>query len=158
MIVDLPELVDIVDRLKRAGKRIVFTNGCFDILHVGHVRYLKEARGFGDILIVGLNSDASVRTIKGDKRPIVPQRERAEVLSSLRFVDYVVLFNEPDPYSTISAIRPDILVKGEDWPLDKIVGRDIVESSGGEVHTISFVKGASSSGIIEDILKRYGKE
>lgn len=155
MIVDLPELVDIVDRLKRNGKRIVFTNGCFDILHVGHVRYLKEARRFGDILIVGLNSDESVRTIKGDKRPIVPQRERAEVLSSLRFVDYVIIFKEPDPRNIIAAIKPDVLVKGGDWPLDKIVGRDIVESSGGEVHTIPFIEGASSSRIIEAIIKQY---
>lgn len=155
MIVDLPELVHIIAGLKKGGKRIVFTNGCFDILHVGHVRYLKKARGFGDILIVGLNSDESVRKIKGDKRPIVPQRERAEVLSSIRFVDYVVLFNEPDPYNTIASVRPDILVKGGDWKIDEIVGRDIVESCGGEVHTIPFIEGASSSKIIEAIIKKY---
>jgi len=157
MIISLPELGPRVAGLKQAGRRIVFTNGCFDILHVGHVRYLKSARALGDILIVGLNSDASVKRIKGDKRPIVPERERAEVLSSLRFVDYVVLFDEPDPYNTIAAIKPDILVKGGDWSPENIIGRDIVESYGGEVHTIPFIEGASSSRMIEDIVTKYGK-
>lgn len=157
MIVSLPELVTRVAGLKQAGKRIVFTNGCFDILHVGHVRYLKSARGLGDALIVGLNNDASVRKIKGEKRPIVPERERGEILSSLRFVDYVVLFDEPDPYNTIAAIKPDILVKGGDWSPENIIGRDIVESYGGEVRTIPFIEGASSSRIIDDIVTRYGK-
>lgn len=157
MIVSLPELVPMVAGLKQAGRRIVFTNGCFDILHVGHVRYLKSAKALGGVLIVGLNSDKSVKRIKGDKRPIVPERERAEVLSSIRFVDYVVLFDEPDPYNTIAAVKPDILVKGGDWSLENIVGRDIVESYGGEVHTIPFIEGASSSRIIEDIVTRYGK-
>ena len=158
MIVSLPELVPIVAGLKQAGRRIVFTNGCFDILHVGHVRYLKSAKALGGALIVGLNSDKSVKRIKGDKRPIVPERERAEVLSSIRFVDYVVLFDEPDPYNTIAAIKPDILVKGGDWSLENIVGRDIVESYGGEVHTLPFIEGASSSRMIEDIIKKYGKK
>lgn len=157
MIVTLPELVPRVAGLKQAGRRIVFTNGCFDILHVGHVRYLESARALGDILIVGLNSDASVKKIKGDKRPIVPEMERGAVLSSLRFVDYVVLFDEPDPYNTIAAIKPDILVKGGDWSPENIIGRDIVESYGGKVHTIPFIEGASSSRIIEDIVTRYGK-
>ena len=157
MIVSLPELVPIVAGLKQAGRRIVFTNGCFDILHVGHVRYLKSAKALGGALIVGLNSDKSVKRIKGDKRPIVPERERAELLSSIRFVDYVVMFDEPDPYNTIAAIKPDILVKGGDWSLENIVGRDIVESYGGEVHTLPFIEGASSSRMIEDIVTRYGK-
>ena len=157
MIVSLPELVPIVAGLKQAGRRIVFTNGCFDILHVGHVRYLKSAKALGGALIVGLNSDKSVKRIKGDKRPIVPERERAELLSSIRFVDYVVMFDEPDPYNTIAAIKPDILVKGGDWSLEDIVGRDIVESYGGEVHTLPFIEGASSSRMIEDIVTRYGK-
>ncbi len=109
-------------------------------------------------MIVGLNSDESTRKIKGDRRPIIPQGERAEVLSSVRYVDYVVIFDEPDPYNTIAAIKPDILVKGGDWPVEDIVGRDIVESCGGEVHAIPFVKGASSSRIIEVILKSYGKQ
>ena len=157
MIISLPELVPRVAGLKQAGRRIVFTNGCFDILHVGHVRYLKSAKALGGALIVGLNSDKSVKRIKGDKRPIVPERERAEVLSSIRFVDYVVLFDEPDPYNTIAAVKPDILVKGGDWSLENIVGRDIVESYGGEVHTIPFIEGASSSRMIEDIVTKYGK-
>ncbi len=155
MILDISTLSSIVNTLKQDGKRIVFTNGCFDILHVGHVRYLKEARELGDVLVVGLNSDSSVRTIKGNRRPIVPQGERAEVLSSLRHVDYVVVFDEPDPYNTIAAIKPDILVKGGDWGVDKIIGRDIVESYGGKVCTIPFIEGASSSKIIENIIERY---
>src|SRR3990172_10738566 len=155
MVISLPELGPRVAGLKQAGRRIVFTNGCFDILHVGHVRYLKSARALGDILIVGLNSDASVKRIKGDKRPIVPERERAEVLSSLRFVDYVVLFDEPDPYNTIAAIKPDILVKGGDWSPENIIGRDIVESCGGNVQTIPFIEGGSSSRVFEKIFIKY---
>ena len=158
MILDILELSSIVNTLKQDGKRIVFTNGCFDIIHVGHVRYLKEARELGDVLDVGLNSDISVRTIKGNNRPIVPQGERAEVLSSLKYVDYVVIFGEPDPYNTIAAIKPDVLVKGGDWGIDKIIGRDIVESYGGKVCTIPFIEGASSSGIIEDILTKYSPD
>ena len=155
MVLDISQLSSIVNSLKQAGKRIVFTNGCFDIIHVGHVRYLKEARSLGDVLVVGLNSDESVRAIKGMNRPIVPQGERAEVLSSLRDVDYVVIFNEPDPYNTIAALRPDILVKGGDWSIENIIGRDIVESCGGKVCTIPFIEGASSSRIIEDIINKY---
>ena len=155
MILDISQLSSIVKSLKQAGKRIVFTNGCFDIIHAGHVRYLKEARNLGDVLVVGLNSDESVRTIKGINRPIVPQGERAEVLSSLRDVDYVVIFNEPDPYNTIAALKPDILVKGGDWRIEDIIGRDIVESCGGKVCTIPFIEGASSSRIIENIINKY---
>ena len=157
MVLDISRLSSIVDSLKQAGKRIVFTNGCFDIIHAGHVRYLKEARSLGDVLVVGLNSDESVRAIKGMNRPIVPQGERAEVLSSLRDVDYVVIFNEPDPYNTIAALRPDILVKGGDWSIENIIGRDIVESCGGKVCTIPFIEGASSTNIIESIIKKYGE-
>jgi len=158
MVLDISQLSSIVNSLKQAGKRIVFTNGCFDIIHVGHVRYLKEARSLGDVLVVGLNSDESVRAIKGMNRPIVPQGERAEVLSSLSDVDYVVIFNEPDPYNTIAALRPDILVKGGDWSIENIIGRDIVESYGGKVCTIPFIEGASSTNIIESIIKKYGEE
>lgn len=155
MVVELPELVSIVDKLKQEGKRIVFTNGCFDIIHLGHVTYLKKAREYGDILIVGLNSDKSVKGIKGDKRPVVPQGERAEVLSSIKYVDFVVIFNEPDPYKTIAAIKPDVLVKGGDWDIENIIGRDIVESTGGIVCTIPYIEGSSSTNIIEEILKRF---
>lgn len=155
MVVALPALVCIVDKLKQEGKRIVFTNGCFDIIHLGHVTYLKKAREYGDILIVGLNSDESVKGIKGDKRPVVPQGERAEVLSSIRYVDFVVIFNEPDPYKTIEAIKPDVLVKGGDWAIENIIGRDIVESGGGTVCNIPYIEGSSSTNIIEEILKRF---
>lgn len=157
MIVVLEELVPVIARLKQDCKRIVFTNGCFDIIHAGHIRYLKSAKDLGDILVVGLNSDESVRTIKGESRPIISQEERAEILSSIRPVDYVVIFNEPDPYKTIAAIKPDILIKGGDWAIEDIVGRDIVESYGGEVRTIPFVEGFSSSRIIGDVLNRYRK-
>ncbi len=155
MVIDISELSPVIMSLRQAGKRIVFTNGCFDIIHVGHVRYLSEARRLGDVLVVGLNSDASVRMIKGPVRPVVPQGERAEVLSSLKPVDYVVIFDEPDPYNTISVVRPDILVKGGDWPVDKIIGRDIVESYGGTVCTIPFIEGASSTNIIESIIRKH---
>ncbi|HAS16942.1 MAG: glycerol-3-phosphate cytidylyltransferase [Nitrospirae bacterium GWA2_42_11] len=157
MLIALEEFVPVIARLKQDGKRIVFTNGCFDIIHVGHIRYLKSAKELGDILVIGLNSDESVRKIKGDNRPIVSQGERAEILSSIRSVDYVVIFNEPDPYNTIVAIKPDILIKGGDWAIDNIVGRDIVESYGGEVRTIPFVEGFSSSRIIGDVLNKFRK-
>src|SRR3989304_783882 len=155
MILNISELSSIVKSLKQSGKRIVLTNGCFDIIHVGHVRYLKEARNLGDMLVVGLNSDESVRAIKGINRPIVPQEERAEVLSSLRYVDFVVVFNEPDPYNIIAALKPDILVKGGDWRIENIIGRDIVGACGGEGCTIPFIEGASSSRIIENIINKY---
>lgn len=141
--------------LKAQGKRIVFTNGCFDLLHVGHVRYLQKAKRLGDVLIVGLNTDHSVKLIKGENRPIIPQKERAEVLASLGFVDYVVLFNEPDPLKIIKAIQPNILVKGADWDKNQIVGREIVKKAGGKVVRISLVPGVSSTKIIEKIIKIY---
>ena len=145
----------VAARLKARRKRIVFTNGCFDILHVGHIRYLRKAKSLGDILVVGLNTDRSVRLIKGEKRPIVPQEERAEVLAVLEFVDYVVFFDEPDPFTLIEKVKPHILVKGADWTKDKIVGRDLVEKTGGRVVRIPLVPGASSSGVIEKIIQVY---
>jgi D-beta-D-heptose 7-phosphate kinase/D-beta-D-heptose 1-phosphate adenosyltransferase len=145
----------IAARFKGKKKKIVFTNGCFDILHVGHIRYLRKARSLGDILVVGLNTDRSVRVIKGEKRPIVPQAERAEVLAALEFVDYVVFFDEPDPSTLIEKIKPNILVKGADWTKDKIVGRDLVEKGGGRVVRIPLVPGASSTGVIERIIRAY---
>jgi len=143
--------------LKAQGKKVVFTNGCFDILHVGHVRYLKKAKSLGDILIIGLNTDRSVRIIKGKNRPIVPEKERAEVLSALEFVDYIVFFNEPDPLHLIEALKPDILAKGADWSKDRIIGREIVENLGGRVVLVPMVAGASSTGLIEKIKKVYGR-
>ena len=149
------ELIPILDTLRKKGKKVVFTNGCFDILHVGHVRYLKEAKGYGDILIVAVNSDSSVKTIKGDKRPIVSQSERAEVVAALEMVDYVTMFDEDTPYNVIKKLQPDVLIKGGDWTIDKIVGRDIVEARGGKVIAIPFIEGASTTGIVERVLERY---
>jgi rfaE bifunctional protein nucleotidyltransferase chain/domain len=148
-------LKKIAGTLKRQGKKIVFTNGCFDILHVGHIRYLTKARKMGDLLIVGLNTDRSVRMIKGDKRPIVSEKERAEVLAALEIVDYVVLFDEPDPLRLIAALKPDILVKGADWSKDEIVGREVVEKAGGKIARIPLVPGSSSTNVIEKILNAY---
>ena len=149
------ELIPILDRLRKQGKKVVFTNGCFDILHVGHVRYLKEAKGYGDILVVAVNSDLSVKSIKGDKRPIVSQSERAEVVAALEMVDYVTMFDEDTPYNIIKKLQPDVLIKGGDWTIDKIIGRDIVEARGGKVIAIPFIEGASTTGIVERVLERY---
>ncbi|MFQ5586870.1 MAG: D-glycero-beta-D-manno-heptose 1-phosphate adenylyltransferase [Thermodesulfobacteriota bacterium] len=153
----LTRLKKILPGLREEGKTTVFTNGCFDIIHAGHVRYLSKARGLGDILIVGLNSDASVRRIKGNRRPVVPQRERAEVLAALECVDYVVIFNEPTPLALIEAIEPDILVKGADWAGNDIVGADIVNSKGGRVARMRLVRGMSTTNIIQKILELHKK-
>jgi len=147
----LLELVEIVRERRALGHRVVFTNGCFDLLHRGHTRLLQQARELGDLLIVGLNSDASVRRVKGPSRPVLSEEERAEVLSALASVDYVVLFDEPDPGSTIAALQPDVLAKGADWAKDQIVGRETVEGRGGRVVTIPLVEGSSTSGIIDRI-------
>lgn len=143
--------------LKKQKKKIVFTNGCFDILHVGHVDYLNKAKLFGDILIVALNTDASIRKIKGEKRPIQPQEERAFIISNLKSVDFVTFFDEETPEKIISEIIPDVLVKGADWELDKIVGREIVEANGGVVKRINFISQQSTTNIIEKILDLYRK-
>lgn len=145
----------IVAQLKAEGRRIVFTNGCFDLLHVGHVRYLEKAKKLGDVLVVALNTDHSVKLIKGKNRPIVPQKERAEVLAALEFVDYVLLFNEPDPLKIIKTIKPNVLVKGADWDKDKIIGREIVEETDGKVVRIPLTAGASTTNLIEKIIKIY---
>lgn len=151
------EILAIRKTLKEEKKKVVFTNGCFDVLHAGHVDYLNKARAAGDVLILGLNSDASVKRIKGAKRPIVNEEERAFILSNLKAVDYVTLFEEDTPQEIIGELIPDILVKGADWAIDKIVGRDIVEANGGEVKTISFVTDQSTTNIIQTIIERYGK-
>ena len=151
------ELLRIIKELKAKRKRIVFTNGCFDLLHIGHVRYLEKAKGLGDVLVIGVNSDTSVRKLKGPQRPIRPEEERAEILSSLGCVDYVTLFSELDPLKLITSLHPDVLVKGGDWTKEQIVGGDVVERSGGEVVIIPFVGKASTSNLIENILKRYEK-
>lgn len=154
-IVTLKDFVAQLEKIRNAGKMLVFTNGCFDLLHVGHVRYLAEARSQGDLLVVGLNSDVSVRLIKGDKRPIVGQGNRAAVLAGLTSVDYVVIFDEPDPLRLIQTIKPDVLVKGEDWAPDAIIGAREVKSWGGKIVRISFVEDASTSDIIKTILQRH---
>lgn len=147
------ELSDIIRKLQNAGKKIVFTNGVFDILHKGHVDYLNQAKGLGDILIVGINSDASVKRIKGNERPIVPQSDRAFVVSNLKSVDYVCIFDEDNPYETIKLLQPDFLVKGADWKIENVIGRDIVEGRGGKVVTIEYLEGKSTTNIINKILK-----
>jgi len=147
-IVDREKLKNIVIQLKSQGKKIVFTNGCFDIIHIGHVRYLTAAKKLGDILVIGLNSDISVSNIKPN-RPVIQEEQRAEVLSALSMVDYVTLFDEDTPYELIKEVKPDVLVKGADWDISNIVGSDIVK----EVRTIPFVKGVSTSEIIKKIKK-----
>lgn len=140
--------------LKKNGKRIVFTNGCFDILHIGHARYLAAARALGDILVVAVNSDASVQRLKGPDRPVNCEQDRAEMLLALQSVDYVVIFEEDTPYNVISDILPDVLVKGGDWPEASIVGADIVKQHGGVVRSLPFIEGRSTTTIIKKIQKK----
>jgi rfaE bifunctional protein nucleotidyltransferase chain/domain len=155
---NLPTLLQIIRRLKKQGKRVVFTNGCFDLLHLGHVTYLDRAKSRGDRLIVAINSDRSVRKLKGKERPLVPQSDRARVLAGLESVDYVTIFDEPTPLSLIRAIQPDVLVKGADWKKEDIIGGDVVQHRGGKVVTIPVVKGISTTKIIERIAERYAKK
>jgi D-beta-D-heptose 7-phosphate kinase/D-beta-D-heptose 1-phosphate adenosyltransferase len=151
---DLPQWLA---QCRAKGHRIVFTNGCFDLMHIGHTRYLKAARQMGDVLVVGVNSDASVRALnKGKTRPIVPEQQRAEVLAALACVDLVVLFNEPDPARLIAEVQPDVLVKGGDWAIDQIIGRDVIEARGGKVRTIPLIPNVSTSSLIAKI--RSGKD
>lgn len=145
------ELIPIVEALKREGKSVVFTNGCFDILHVGHVRLLKQAKEHGHVLIVGLNSDESVRALKGADRPFVPEADRAEVLAALSSVDYVTIFGEVDPLSIVTDLKPDVLAKGEDWAEGTIIGQDVVEAHGGTVVRIPFTSGSSTTNLIDKI-------
>jgi rfaE bifunctional protein nucleotidyltransferase chain/domain len=148
---NLEDLKVIAADARSKGSSVVFTNGCFDLLHRGHVHVLREAKACGDLLITGVNSDKSVKKIKGPARPVLPESDRSELLASLEMVDYVVLFDEPDPYELISAIRPNVLVKGGDWSDAKIVGADLVEEAGGRVVVIPYIKGASTTEIIERI-------
>ncbi|HLZ35103.1 MAG TPA: D-glycero-beta-D-manno-heptose 1-phosphate adenylyltransferase [Nitrospira sp.] len=146
------ELVPILEQARAQHKRIVFTNGCFDLMHVGHTRYLQAAKQLGDLLVVGVNSDASVRSLsKAPDRPIVNEAQRAEVLAALGCVDYVVIFTEPDPLNLITVLQPDVLVKGGDWTLERIVGRDVVERRGGSVRTIPLIPGMSTTTLIQRI-------
>jgi D-glycero-beta-D-manno-heptose 1-phosphate adenylyltransferase len=145
------EIEQIITELKAAGREVVFTNGCFDIIHAGHVQYLQEAKALGDILIIGLNSDSSVKKLKGNTRPINTEIDRSIVLSAFSVIDYIVLFHDDTPYDLINLIKPDILVKGGDWPVDEIVGADIVKANNGKVETLQFKVGSSTTNIIEKI-------
>jgi D-beta-D-heptose 7-phosphate kinase/D-beta-D-heptose 1-phosphate adenosyltransferase len=151
------EIKEIRDKLKKESKKVVFTNGCFDLIHAGHVDYLVKAKEMGDVLILALNTDASIKRIKGGKRPILLQDERAFITSNLKPVDFVTFFDEDTPAEIINELIPDILVKGADWSIDKIVGREVVEANGGEVKTIKFVNDQSTSKIIQSIISKYKK-
>lgn len=150
---ELKELKKTIQDLKTQGKKIVFTNGCFDLIHLGHVRYLKEAKKLGDVLIVGLNSDRSVKKIKGELRPIIPEKERAEIVDSLKPVDYVVIFSENDPNDLIENIKPDIHAKGGDYKIEELPESKLMESFGGKTIVLSDVEGKSTTTLIEKILE-----
>jgi len=151
------EIKEIRDQLKKESKKVVFTNGCFDLIHAGHVDYLVKAKEMGDVLILALNTDDSIKRIKGEKRPILLQDERAFITSNLKPVDFVTFFDEDTPAEIINELIPDILVKGADWSIDKIVGKEVVEANGGEVKTIKFVNDQSTSKIIQSIISKYKK-
>ena len=157
-VLKLHEAILRFAREKRNGRRVVFTNGCFDLLHPGHIETLEKARNLGDALVVGVNSDRSVREMKGAGRPIVPERERAEVLAALECVDAVLIFDEPTPQEIVAALLPDVLVKGGDWASDQIIGRGEVEAAGGRVVSVPVVAGYSTSAMVEKIRKLSGTE
>jgi rfaE bifunctional protein nucleotidyltransferase chain/domain len=147
----LDELVAITTHARNNGKHVVFTNGCFDLLHRGHIHTLREAKACGDILIVAINSDRSVRGLKGPGRPVLPEADRVEIIGALEMVDYVILFDEPDPYRMIATLKPTVLAKGGDWSAEEIIGSDIVTQNGGRVVVIPYLKGFSTTEIIERI-------
>lgn len=154
-IKSLAEVKAFCDAVRTRGGKVVFTNGCFDLLHIGHLRCLEQARGLGDALVVAVNTDDSIRRIKGPERPLVPEMERAELVASLHCVDCVTLFDTPDPLPLIRLLLPDFLVKGADWPVDQIVGADVVLRAGGQVVPIDLIGDHSTSSLIERILARY---
>jgi D-beta-D-heptose 7-phosphate kinase/D-beta-D-heptose 1-phosphate adenosyltransferase len=154
-ILERNDLKDKLEELRKKGKKIAFTNGCFDILHVGHVRYLREAKKTADVLVLALNSDSSVRSIKGEKRPLMNEKERAEILAALECIDFVTIFQELTPLELINYLKPDILIKGGDWPEEKVVGREEVKKWGGRVAIIPEVEGKSTTNIVEKIKKLY---
>ncbi len=154
-IVPFSKIGSLASSLRTKKRRIVFTNGCFDLIHAGHIKYLNKAKALGDVLVVGINSDSSIKKIKGPKRPIVGQGDRAAIVAALRPVDYVSVFNDITPIKLIKAIRPDVLVKGADWQVKTIVGSDFVRSYGGRVKAISLVKGRSTSDLIRKIADRF---
>ena len=154
-IIPRGKLPSLVRSLRKQDKKIVFTNGCFDLLHVGHLRYLEKAKALGDLLVVGVNSDDSVREIKGPRRPLLPLRERMELLAGLSCVDYVTSFDEPTPLGLITLLKPDVLAKGGDWTPETTVGRETVEQSGGRVVILPYIEGTSTSHLIDIICRRY---
>lgn len=154
-LIELPELKKIREQAYNDEKKIVFTNGCFDLIHAGHVTYLEEAKELGDILVLGLNSDYSVKKIKGEKRPILLEKDRIKVLSALESINYIIIFDSSTPYNLIKEIKPDILVKGGDWKIEDIVGYDLVIKNNGIVRSLSLVKGVSTTDIIEKIRRNY---
>ncbi len=151
----LTNLLKIRARLRRQGKKVVFTNGCFDLIHGGHIELFKKAKSLGDVLIVALNTDASVRKIKGPSRPVFPLEERFEVLGAIEYIDYLTSFSEETPQKIIAALLPDVLVKGGDWPPDQVVGKKEVEAAGGRVVLVPYLKGHSSSSILKKILRNF---
>ncbi|MBU0650321.1 D-glycero-beta-D-manno-heptose 1-phosphate adenylyltransferase [bacterium] len=153
----IKQLSEIIKQKKKGRKKIVFTNGCFDILHAGHVRYLNKAKSYGDILIVALNTDESVKGLKGKNRPIIDEIDRTELVASLECVDYVILFDEETPYKTIKKLKPDILVKGGDYTPDTVVGKDVVEKEGGCVYIVPLEQGRSTTDIIKKIVNNFKK-
>lgn len=157
-IISLTNLKRKVRVLKQKGKHIVFTNGCFDILHLGHIKYLQDAKNKGDYLVVAVNSDSSVKKIKAKNRPVIGEGDRLKTIAALASVDFVVLFNEDNPLKLIEVLKPDILIKGADWDKKKIIGADFVESYGGKVITVNLVKGRSTSALIEKIVRDFSKK
>ncbi len=158
MVLPRSLLVSVCHQLRQQGKRIVFTNGCFDLLHLGHLYYLERARRLGDVLVVGVNTDASVRRLKGERRPLRSQDERAALLAALKPVDFVTLFDEDTPEALIAELHPDVLVKGGDYTPEHIAGADLVRSWGGTVVVIPYLQGYSTTGVVEEILRRYRSE
>ena len=154
-IKNIKQLRTTISHLKSRGRKIVFTNGCFDILHFGHAKYLEEAKNKGDILVVGVNSDSSIKKIKGDKRPVISEANRLKLIAALGSVDFAVLFKESTPLNLIKQLKPDILIKGSDWGKKDIVGSDIVSSYGGKVMTVKLVKGLSTTSLIKKIAKEF---
>ncbi|MGD0949637.1 MAG: D-glycero-beta-D-manno-heptose 1-phosphate adenylyltransferase [Candidatus Binatia bacterium] len=156
-ILSQPALKRRLASLRRSGKRVVFTNGCFDLVHPGHIRYLGAARRLGDVLVVALNSDDSVRRLKGAGRPLVSERDRCEVVAALEMVDYVTTFSDDTPYSLIKDLQPDVLVKGGDWQPDEIVGADVVRARGGVVHSLPYARGYSTTALVRRVEGRKSK-
>ncbi len=154
-ILDRNTLKNELDPLRKKGKKIAFTNGCFDILHIGHIRYLREAKKTADILVLAINSDASVKKIKGEKRPLVPQEDRAEIMAALEFIDFVTIFDETTPLELINLLKPDVLIKGGDWAQDKVVGRDEIKKWGGKLTLIPEINGKSTTSIVDKIRQVY---